>query len=149
MTSSSGSSVEPRLALPRSSTTAALWGHLLHKKPHTSLAAKSNGDRPNLVPPMKPVDKAGTSARMLLHDTQAVLEKFSGKIDKLHSEVEQAKNEVSMSHKVFQHGNDKVLSDQVDLSEFGAHIVAYIVANLRKSIAARPSCRNLLGSQHR
>ncbi|KAI0825554.1 hypothetical protein BC629DRAFT_6850 [Irpex lacteus] len=115
MASSSGSSVEPRLALPRSSTTAALWGHLLHKKPHTSLAAKSNGDKPNLVPPMKPVDKAGTSARMLLHDTQAVLEKFSGKIDKLHSEVEQAKNEVSMSHKVFQHGNDKVLSDQVDL----------------------------------
>lgn len=67
---------------------------------------------------MKPVDKAGTSVRMLLHDTQAVLEKFSGRIDKLHGEVEKAKQEVSTSHKVFQHGHDKLVSDQVDLSEF-------------------------------
>lgn len=105
--------------LPRAhSSTAALWGHLLHKKPHTALAAKISDDKRDSVPPMKPVDKAGTSVRMLLHDTQAVLEKFSGRIDKLHGEVEKAKQEVSTSHKVFQHGHDKLVLDQVDLSKF-------------------------------
>ncbi|KAI0690307.1 hypothetical protein BC835DRAFT_1281296 [Cytidiella melzeri] len=100
---------------PNSSTTAALWGHLLHKKPHTALAANLKSSSEDLVPPMRPVDKAATSVRMLLHDTQAVLEKFSGRVDKLHGEIEDAKREVATSHKVFQHGHEKLLLEQVDL----------------------------------
>jgi hypothetical protein len=103
---------------PYSSSSIPLWGHLLHKKPHTASAVKVGTTNSDNLPPIGPVDKAGTSVRVLLHDTQAVLEKFSGRVDKLCGEVENAKKEVATSHRIFQHGHEKLVADQVDLGKF-------------------------------
>ena len=45
------------------------------------------------MPPLAPTDKASASTRMLLHDTQAALETFSSRVDKLCGEVEASKRE--------------------------------------------------------
>ena len=104
------------------STTATLWGHLLHKKPTASPSSKPIASQSQSVPPIAPVDKAGASARLLLYDTQATLEKFAVQVDKLTAEVQDAKREVSASQKTFQHGHEKLLEEQVDLGAFGTRI---------------------------
>jgi hypothetical protein len=42
--------------------------------------------------PIAPVDKTGTSVRLLLHDNQATLEKFSEKVDKLLKGLEDSRS---------------------------------------------------------
>jgi hypothetical protein len=58
------------------STSSTLWAHLLRKD-------RTNEPIPAISVPIAPADKTGTSVRLLLHDTQATLEKFSQRIDKL------------------------------------------------------------------
>ena len=55
---------------------------------------------------------------MLLYDTQATLEKFSGHVEKLTARVEDTKREVSTAHKVFEFGHEKLLEENVALSEY-------------------------------
>lgn len=55
--------------------------------------------------------------RILLHDTQATLEKFSGHVEKLTSGVDDARREVSTAHKVFQFGHEKLVEEHVALRE--------------------------------
>lgn len=52
---------------------------------------------------------------MLLHDTQATIEKFSARVDGLSAGVQDAKKEITTAHKVFQHGHEKLLEEQVNL----------------------------------
>lgn len=63
--------------------SSTLWAHLLRKdKPNVSTQATSS-----LI---APADKTGTSVRLLLHDTQATMQKFSEKVDRLIDGVQDA-----------------------------------------------------------
>ena len=68
--------------------TPALWAYLLHK-PGSSQRTPSGTSFPANTQ-IAPVDKAGTSTRILLHDTHARLETFSERAGKLADGVEKA-----------------------------------------------------------
>lgn len=56
--------------------------------------------------------------RMLLHDNQATLEKFSGHVEKLTSRVDDAKREIATAHRIFQFGHEKLVEENVSLREY-------------------------------
>ena len=84
--------------------------------------------------PGAPLDKTGTSMRMLLLDTQTNFENFSGRVDKLIDCVENAKSEVEYMKAMMQAERENAASEMIDLStwmvclrchgHFGAHICA-------------------------
>lgn len=98
------------------SVSQALWGHL--RQMNVPVALKDKTGLSSTPTPITPIDKAGTSMRMLLHDTQATLEKFSGHIERLTSKVDDAKREVTTAHKAFQYGHEKMLEESVALREW-------------------------------
>ena len=55
--------------------------------------------------------------RILLHDTQANLEKFSEHVDKLANGVSETKREMMTMQKLFQEDHEKVVGQIVDLGE--------------------------------
>ncbi|TFK52059.1 hypothetical protein OE88DRAFT_1629147, partial [Heliocybe sulcata] len=110
-TDSSSTSSAPKA--PRGSYGSnVLWAHLLRKDVplalQPSLGSKS-------LASVTPSDKAGTSMRILLHDTQANLEKFSAHVDKLTSGVEEAKREVVTMKTMFGEEHDKLIDQTVSL----------------------------------
>lgn len=101
-----------------SSLSHALWGQLLHKSIPPSLNPATRGASSSIhtsTTNTAPIDRNGTSVRMLLHDTQATLEKFSTRVEKLTARVDDAKRELSTAHKVFQAGHDNLITENVDL----------------------------------
>ncbi|KAJ7639078.1 hypothetical protein FB45DRAFT_741254, partial [Roridomyces roridus] len=86
-----------------------LWGQLLRK--HT-LAVPST-ESP--LPPTAPLDRNGTSMRILLHDTQANFEKFSTKVDTLTSGIDDTKRELLIVRDLFQKEHESLTMDFVDL----------------------------------
>lgn len=98
----------------RPTTTAmALWGHLL--RPSESINTTSSQTNA-LIPPLTPVDKNGTSMRILLHDTQMNLERFSERVDRLVQDVGSAKTEIGTVQKLFEHDHEKIVEETVSLS---------------------------------
>ncbi|KIJ65116.1 hypothetical protein HYDPIDRAFT_88719 [Hydnomerulius pinastri MD-312] len=100
----------------------ALWAHLLRKDLVTN-------EIPSQIPPLAPLDKTGTSMRMLVHDTQANLEKFSSRLDGLLSRVDDCKNQVLNANKLLESERDRVLTEILDIasrcqSELKAHVGA-------------------------
>ena len=95
----------------RTPASTALWGHLLRKD--------LNIQPPSVVasPPVTPLDKTGTSMRLLLHDTQANFEKFSSKVDNLITGVQATKLEVDAMKKLWDVENDKMQTEISDLGE--------------------------------
>ncbi|KZT21175.1 hypothetical protein NEOLEDRAFT_1021779, partial [Neolentinus lepideus HHB14362 ss-1] len=89
-----------------------LWAHLLRKDvspaPQPSLTSKSMAS-------VIPSDRAGTSMRILLHDTQANLEKFSARVDKLTTGVEEAKREMVTMKTLFGEEHEKFMDQIVAL----------------------------------
>ncbi|ETW79333.1 hypothetical protein HETIRDRAFT_453771 [Heterobasidion irregulare TC 32-1] len=83
-------SVPPSSRASRSqfTPTPALWAYLLHK-PGSSQRTPSGTSFPANTQ-IAPVDKAGTSTRILLHDTHARLETFSERAGKLADGVDKA-----------------------------------------------------------
>lgn len=59
--------------------------------------------------------------RILLHDTQANLEKFSAHVDKLASGVSETKREMMTMQKLFQEDHDKLVGQIVDLGELSLY----------------------------
>ena len=55
---------------------------------------------------------------MLLHDTQANLEKFSERVDKLTCGVSETKREMVTVQQLFQEDHEKLVGHTVDLGEF-------------------------------
>jgi hypothetical protein len=98
----------------RSTASTALWAHLLRKD--VPSASQTSSTPPN-NPPIAPLDKAGTSMRILLHDTQANLEKFSERVDKLASGVGETKGEMVTMQQLFQEDREKLVGQTVDLGE--------------------------------
>ncbi|KZT72018.1 hypothetical protein DAEQUDRAFT_639896, partial [Daedalea quercina L-15889] len=64
---------------------------------------------------LTPMDKTGTSLRILLHDTQANLENFSDRVNKLAGNIDESKREISTVKELYQQGHEKVVEDIVDL----------------------------------
>ncbi|KAJ7167463.1 hypothetical protein C8R46DRAFT_995579 [Mycena filopes] len=86
----------------------ALWGQLLRK---STLAPPTAGP----LPPTAPLDKTGTSMRILLHDTQANFERFSTRVDTLASGIDNAKREIVIVKDLFQGAQETLTMDVVDL----------------------------------
>ena len=81
-----------------------LWAHLLRKDAATT-------DSPSQIPPIAPHDKTGTSMRMLIHDTQVNLEKFSTRLDGLLQRVDDCRAQVVNANQLLDVERDKVLTE--------------------------------------
>ncbi|KAJ7180361.1 hypothetical protein C8R43DRAFT_1056544 [Mycena crocata] len=123
----------------RTPAASVLWGHLLRKN---TLA----GPPAAPLPPTAPLDKTGTSMRILLHDTQANFEKFSVKVDTLTSGIDQAKREIGIVKDLFQADRESLTLDVVDLvnrsqtqiqKSLGDPAQAPILESFRKEVDAR------------
>jgi hypothetical protein len=102
-----------KYGIPPRQPSMALWSHILGKD---KLPAPPNSDV--VPPPIAPMDKNGTSMRILLHDTQAHLERFSVRADKLFSSVEETKREITTVNTLFQREHEALRDDVVDLGKF-------------------------------
>ena len=117
----------PRSASVHSRTSALLWGHLLSKGNPADAASQSDappsgrGDASS-VPRAVPTDKAGTTMRILLHDTQANLEHFSERVTTLTSGIDEAKQEIVAVQKLFEQDHETITADMVDLGAYKVHI---------------------------
>ncbi|KAG1785590.1 uncharacterized protein HD556DRAFT_1249626 [Suillus plorans] len=85
----------------------ALWAYLLQK----DLPASSDFAATPMVPSMAPVDRTNTSMRMLIHDMQATLEKFSTRVDTLLINVKDAKTEVVNCSRISESEHERVLDE--------------------------------------
>jgi hypothetical protein len=91
MEATEGSSGNSAQSTTFSTSSAPLWSHLI------SSASKSKSSRtaPDTThPSIVPVDKTGISTRLLLHDTQLQLEKFSKRTDTLHESIASSRQEL-------------------------------------------------------
>ncbi|KAJ7068526.1 hypothetical protein C8F01DRAFT_1017954 [Mycena amicta] len=120
------------------STNNALWGQLLRK---TTLAR----DAP-LVAPTAPLDKTGTSMRVLLHDTQHNFERFSHRVDSLSSGIEDARQEIVVVKDLFNGAQESLVNDVVDVvnrcqthvqKAIGDPAQASVVEQFRKDVDTR------------
>lgn len=84
----------PSASTPGSTLSSTLWAHLLNKDHAASGSGLKTGLAAVGLTASAPVDKAGTSVRILLHDTQATIEKFSEKVDRLVSEAEDSRRKL-------------------------------------------------------
>lgn len=69
------------------------------------------------IPPIIPQDRSGTSMRMLIHDTQAMFEKYSGCANDLLKGVGEAKRTMLVAQKLFEEDHEKIVGQTVDLGE--------------------------------
>ncbi|KAF5353074.1 hypothetical protein D9758_008753 [Tetrapyrgos nigripes] len=99
--------------------SSVLWSHLLRKDsalpaPSSSFPhASGNSDLP--PHPMTPQDKHGTSTRILLHDTQANLQKFGEQVESLTSTVDDARQEIMVVKRLFRDEHESTMGDILDL----------------------------------
>jgi hypothetical protein len=89
-----------------------LWAHLLRKDAATT-------DPPSQIPPIAPQDKTGTSMRMLIHDTQANLEKFSTRLDGLLQRVDDCRAQVVNATQLLDVERDRVLTEMREIGTEG------------------------------
>lgn len=102
------------LARPPTASTP-LWAHIL--EPRTRPRAPTTlADMPATTAALcAPLDKNATSMRVLLHDTQAHLEKFSGHVRALAEGVKEAKHEIKTANGLFERDRECFVGDITDL----------------------------------
>ncbi|KAG6841463.1 hypothetical protein C0991_010888 [Blastosporella zonata] len=105
----------------RTPASTSLWAQLLRKD--TKMQSINSG---NVVPPIAPLDKNGTSMRILLHDTQAHLDKFSASANKLFTGVDEATREIAMVNTLFQREHDTLTDELVELEQHGTVLTALL-----------------------
>ncbi|KAI0714202.1 hypothetical protein C8T65DRAFT_155621 [Cerioporus squamosus] len=110
-------STRPNLAA-RPSSSSGLWGHLMRSTvsqvPTSSAASSTTLGRHGA--PLAPLDKAGASTRILLHDTQAHLEKFTERVGQLATGFENAKQELSTVQKLYQDEYEQLTDRMIGLA---------------------------------
>ena len=107
----------------RPTSSAVLWGHLLASSDVSKTASQSGRHETRSSAPIStiaPVDKTGTSLRILLHDTQANLEKFSERVGKLTGDIDESKREIGTVKTLLQQDHEKTVEEIVDLGEWPA-----------------------------
>ncbi|KAH6916113.1 basidiospore development protein [Coprinopsis sp. MPI-PUGE-AT-0042] len=92
-----------------SSASASLWAHFLKDG-----VGRNDGAQPAL-PPLGPQDKNATTMRVLLHDTQMNLEKFSGHVETLIADVRETAQGLRTTSSLFEREHDKLTGDMIDL----------------------------------
>lgn len=92
---------------------ATLWAHLSRKDNQGRATAAS--DSGSFVPSSGPQDKTATTMRVLLHDTQMNLEKFSGDVERLTQDVRSAAQSIKQTSSIFEQEHDKLMGDMIDL----------------------------------
>ncbi|KAF8199107.1 hypothetical protein BJ912DRAFT_1020382 [Pholiota molesta] len=104
----------PNFGLPPRPLTAStpLWAHIL--EPKTRLPTKLS-EMPSVIPPPAPLDKNATSMRILLHDTQANLEKFGEHVQRLVEGVKETKHEIKTTNTLFERDRETLVGDITDL----------------------------------
>ncbi|EEB97985.1 hypothetical protein MPER_02591 [Moniliophthora perniciosa FA553] len=90
---------------------SVMWAHLLRK--NTTGSTSTPTALP--LPPLAPADKNATSTRILLHDTQANLQKFSERVEKMTQNVENTRREISTVKTLFQDEHEALVGEMVDL----------------------------------
>jgi hypothetical protein len=91
--------------------TQILWTQLLPLPTIRPLGPR-NGIAGVLTPPsLLPSDKAGTTLRLLLQDTQCSLEKFSTRLDTLFLGLEQSNQSISRAGSLLEDSRDAVTTD--------------------------------------
>jgi len=88
----------------------SLWSFL---PPHPSTQLRSTPKTATGLPtpPLVPKDVAGTSLRLILHDTQKLLEQFSTRIDGILKEGTKARQSVEHTGKLFENGFDELTNN--------------------------------------
>ena len=95
------------MSTERKTAPNALWAYLLQK----DLPASNDFSAPPGIPPIAPVDRTNTSMRMLIHDMQATLERFSTRVDNLLNNVKDAKTEVVNCNRISESERERVLDE--------------------------------------
>ena len=102
------------LARPPTASTP-LWTHILEPRAR-SRALTTLADMPATTAALcTPLDKNATSMRILLHDTQAHLERFSGHVRALVEGVNEAKHEIKTANGLFECDRECFVGDITDL----------------------------------
>jgi len=107
---------------PIPSTASTLWSYLLNPRS----PSKANATQPHSYAQLAPQDKAGTSTRILLHDTHARLEKFSERANSVFSAVEASKREMVRVREEVESAREKELDTISQLSMFPFLFSAHI-----------------------
>jgi hypothetical protein len=98
---------------PLPSTASTLWALLDHYDPSSAIKAQ-----PLSHAQVTPQNKAGTSTRILLHDTHARLEKFSERANSIFSGVEASRREMVRVREEVESAREKELDTIAQLSMF-------------------------------
>lgn len=122
----------PPPPLPKT-TASQLWGILRSSEPTKFPPNISQSQSCTLPPIPTPVEKAGTTLRLLLHDTQANLERFSDRVDRLIRDVGDAKTEICTVQKLFEHDHEKIIDETVSLGMYSEIISRIYAHNSRSS----------------
>ena len=95
---------------PPSTAASGLWGHLLRKDASQSpqSTAWTSTTLGKHSPAIAPLDKAGASTRILLHDTQAHLERFTDRVTQLTAGLDDAKRELVGVPKLYQEEHEQL-----------------------------------------
>ena len=101
------------LGLPPPQPSSSFWAHIMENEKSGSKAPSQSS-----LPLLTPLDKSATATRLLLHDTQANLEKFSGKVDKLLAGFCEAKSEIKLVKTLFERDRETLINDIIDLGMF-------------------------------
>ncbi len=139
----------------RTTASTTLWGHLLRKTgssqvPSSSLTSTSTlGTLGKHTPAIAPIDKAGASTRILLHDTQAHLEKFTDRVTQLTAGLDSAKRELVMAQKLYQDDHEQVIDKISGLCAFVAHICAVAPVDLTLVLLYSKSVSDGATEKHR
>ncbi|KAG0705601.1 hypothetical protein DFH29DRAFT_799892 [Suillus ampliporus] len=92
------------MSTERKTAPNALWAYLLQK----DHPASNDFSATPMVPPVAPVDRTNTSMRMIIHDMQATLEKFSTRVDTLLTNVKDAKTEVINCNRISESERERI-----------------------------------------
>jgi hypothetical protein len=112
---------------PLPTTASTLWAQLLnHRGP-----SKANAAQPHSYAQLTPQDKAGTSTRILLHDTHARLEKFSERANSVLSAIETSKREMVRVREEVENAREKELDTIAQLSMSFLYFFPRIYASWR------------------
>jgi hypothetical protein len=112
---------------PLPTTASTLWAQLLNHRG----SSKANATQPHSYTQLTPQDKAGTSTRILLHDTHARLEQFSERANSVLSAIETSKREMVRVREEVENAREKELDAIAQLSMFFLYLLpTYMLAGV-------------------